>query len=104
MNLLCDRAMARGQQTSAAVIDAALIEAAATDLGLGSDGGTRVLSMLLIVTAFALLVLAGAAGALWVSRDAVSRAILQWEDIPASPGSPARRLPAEIVPIHPGSD
>ena len=59
----------------------------------------RPFSVLLIVTAFALLVLAGAGGALWVSRDAARRTILRWENIPSPPGGPVRRLPVPIAPI-----
>ena len=106
VNLLCDRAMTRGQQSSAAVIDGALIEAAAADLDLDAPAGDRpgVLGSLLLVVAFALLVLAGAAGALWVSRDAVNRAILQWQNIPVAPGGPIRRLPVPIAPIPPPAE
>jgi type II secretory pathway predicted ATPase ExeA len=106
VNLLCDRAMTRGQQSSAAVIDGALIEAAAADLDFDAPASDRpgVLGSLLLVVAFVLLVLAGAAGALWVSRDAVNRAILQWQNIPVAPGGPIRRLPVPIAPIPPPAE
>ena len=45
---------------------------------------------------FALLTLAGAAGALWVYRDAVARTIQQWENVPLPPGGPVPRLPAPL--------
>lgn len=103
VNLLCDRALARGQQSSAGVIDEALVDAAAADLDLDLPrGGDRgLLATLLLVAAFAFLVLAGAAAALWVSRDAVSRTMLQWQNIPLAPGGPVPRLPAPIAPIPP---
>ena len=106
VNLLCDRALTRGHAASAGVIDAGLIEAAAADLDLeASDaGGAGVLGSMLIAAAFALLVMVGAAGALWVSRDAVSRMIQQWEDIPLLPGGPVLRLPAPIAPMPPPAD
>jgi len=106
VNLLCDRALTRGQQSSAGVIDEALIAAAAADLELDAPAGDRpgVLGSLLIVAAFVLLVLAGAAGAFWVSRDAVSRAMIQWQNIPLAPGGPVPRLPAPIAPIPPPAE
>jgi hypothetical protein len=58
-------------------------------------------SRLLIVSAFALLVFAGAGGALWVWRDAVARMIVQWESIPAAPAAPALLVPAPIAPVRP---
>jgi len=81
--------MMRGQQASAEVIDRAPAE------------GPGLLGRLLIVTVFALLVLVGAGGALWASRDAVNRTILQWEQMPLPPGGPVRRLSVPIAPIPP---
>jgi general secretion pathway protein A len=105
VNLLCDRAMTRGQEASAAVIDPALVDAAAADLDLDAPAGDApgVWRSLLVIAAFAALVLVGAAGALWVSRDAVNRTIRQWENIPLAPGGPVRRLPLPITPIPPPS-
>ena len=106
VNLLCDRAMTRGQAASAGVIDGALVEAAAVDLDLDAPerDGPGLLTSFLLVGFFALLVLAGAVGALWVSRAAVSRTIEQWEHIPLPPGGPIRRLPVPIAPIPPPAD
>ena len=103
VNLLCDRALTRGQAASAGVIDEALIEAAASDLGFGpsATGGPGLLRSLLLVAAFALLVIIGAAGAVWTSRDAVNRTIQQWLNVPFPPGGPVRRLPVPIAPILP---
>ena len=106
VNLLCDHAMTRGQQSSAGVIDGALVETAAADLDLDAPAGDRpgLLGSLLRVAAFALLVLAGSAGALWLSRDAVSRTLLQWQNVPVAPGGPVRRLPLPIAPVPPPAD
>jgi hypothetical protein len=91
--------MIRGPQASPEVSDRALI-AAAADLDLQPPGeGQALLGRLLIVTVFALLVLVGAAGALWASRDAVNRIILQWEQMPLPPGGPVRRLSVPIAPV-----
>ena len=106
INVLCDRAMVRGQQSSAAVIDGALVDAASADLDLEAPAGERqgLLRAVLLAALFVGLVAAGAAGALWVSRDAVSRTILQWENIPLAPGGPVRRLPVPLTPIPPPAE
>ena len=106
INLLCDRALSRGAQSSAGVIDGALVEAAAADLDLGGPAaeGRGIIGSLRLAAALVLLVLAGAAGALWVSRDAVSRTILQWQGVPPAPGGPIPLLPAPIAPIPPPAE
>ena len=103
VNLLCDRALTRGQAVSAGVIDQGLIEAAAADLDFDpvDREGPGLLGSLLMAAVFALLVIVGAAGALWMSRDAVSRTIQQWENVPLPPGGPLRRLPVPLAPIPP---
>lgn len=102
VNLLCDRAMTLGQQASTDLIDGALIEAAASDLDLQPAAeGPGPLGRVLIAAVFALLVLVGAAGALWASRDAVERTIRQWEQVPLPPGGPARQLSVPLAPIPP---
>jgi general secretion pathway protein A len=106
VNVICDRAMTRGQAASAAVIDGGLIESAAADLDLERPPSERpgALTLLLRAAAFVLLVLAGAAAALWVSRDAVGRTLLQWENVPEAPGGPIRRLPVPLAPIPPPAE
>ena len=106
INLLCDRAMTRGHASSAGVIDGALIDAAALDLDIEPPEADRrgSLATVALALAFVLLVLVGAAAALFVSRDAVGRAILQWQNIPNAPGGPVRRLPVPIAPIPPPAD
>jgi type II secretory pathway predicted ATPase ExeA len=106
VNLLCDRALSRGYQLSASVIDAPLIEAAAVDFDLGAPVAERSGAVCFFLTAVALLLLmmTGAAGALWVSRDAVTRTIDQWEKVPSPPGGPAWLLPLPLAPIPPPDD
>jgi general secretion pathway protein A len=103
VNLLCDRAMTRGHSASADVIGEALIHAAAVDLDLEApaDAGSGMLRIALLAVVFVMLMLAGASGALWLWHDAVSRAIVGWEQAPVPPGEPARSLPAPIAPIPP---
>lgn len=99
VNLICDRAMARGGEASAAVIDVALVDAAATDLDLSAPvaAASPALRFLLAGLAFILLMLAGAAAALWVFRADVHSAIVQWERLPPVP--PAPPLPLR-EPLH----
>ena len=89
-----------------AVIDRGLIEGAAADLDLDLVAGDRpgLLATLAIVALLALLMIAGAAAALWVSRDAVARTIQQWENVPLPPGGPMRRLPVPLAPIPPPAE
>ena len=83
VNVLCDRALSRGFQASASVIDATTIDGAAEDLDVTAPvaetpgAPSRVVAGLL----FVLLVLAGAAGATWVFRQDVARAIEQWRHV-----------------------
>jgi hypothetical protein len=97
--------MTRGHAASAEGIGKELIQAAAVDLDLEAPpGGGSVLRTALLAAAFVMLVLAGAAGALWVSRDAVKRTITQWEQVPLPPAGPVRSLPVPIAPIPPPGD
>lgn len=107
VNSLCDRALAHGRQSSAGVIGGALIELAAADLQLQSPRSAQagLLAALWLATAFVLLVVVGAAAALWVSRDAVARTVDQWEHVPQPPGGPVRRLPPPLtIPAAPEGD
>jgi general secretion pathway protein A len=106
VNLLCERALTRGRNASAAVIDRALVDAAAADLDLDTPAPhrPRVIGKGMLAAVFALLVLAGAAAALWVSRDAVSRTVLQWEQVPPPPAGPERSLPPPLTPIPSPTD
>jgi general secretion pathway protein A len=105
VSLLCDRAMTRGHAAFADIIATEFIQSAAVDLDLQSRPADRpvVLKTVLLAAAFVLLMLAGAAGALWVSRDSVNRVILEWGQAPLPPGRPVRSLPAPIAPIPPPS-
>jgi len=99
VNILCDRAMVRWCEASASVIDVALVDAAATDLDLSAPRTktSAALRVALASVAFVLLMLVGAATALWVFGDDVQRTIVQWERVPPAPASP--RLPAP-APLH----
>lgn len=115
VNLLCDRAMSRGYEASAGVIDVPHIDSAATDLDLSvpvveTPRRRRMVEAL----AFALLMLVGAGAALWVFRDDVRRTVVQWEGLPPTPSAPRMPqseplrvpvLPVSAFPrIRPGGD
>jgi len=98
VNLLCDRAMSRGHQASAGVIDVPHVNAAAIDLDLSVPAVETPRTLrLLEAVAFVLLMLVGAGAALWVFRDDVRRTVLQWERVPPTPSAP--RIP-QSVPLR----
>ena len=99
VNLLCDRAMSKGWEVSASVIDISYVDAAATDLDLSAPVVETSPTFRLAVEAlaFVLLMLVGAAAALWVFRDDVHRTLVQWERVPPTPSAP--RIPL-TEPLH----
>ena len=80
VNLLCERALTRGCEASASVIDASFIEAAAEDLDVGEPRSIarNVASGVAKAVALALCTLAGAGLAAWVFHDAFTRALAQF--------------------------
>jgi len=90
VNLLCDRAMSRGYEGSAVVIDVPHVNAAAIDLDLSVPAvdTPQTLPPALAALAFLLLMLVGAGAALWVFRDDVRRTVAQWERVPTTPLAP----------------
>lgn len=80
VNLLCDRALSRGFEASAAMIDATLVEAAAEDLDLGeprSRAGDLAANAVTLIT-LALCLLLGAAVAARLFHDAFARVLAQF--------------------------
>jgi general secretion pathway protein A len=106
VNQLCARALSRGYQRSASLVDAALVDAAAEDLDLGARRHETRGAVPRLATALTLilLMLVGAAVAGWVFRDAVARTVAQWESVPAPPGGPVMRLPVPLAPLPPPAD
>ena len=80
VNLIADRALARGAELSSGVIDASLIDAAAEDLDLGEPKsiGRRLASNAATVAALALFALLGAGLAALVFRETFTRALALW--------------------------
>ena len=99
VNMLCERALVHACEELASVVDVRLVDKAAADLGLSAPVVRRSPTMrLLPAAAFVVLMLLGAIAALWIFRDDVHRAVVEWERVPPAPGGP--RLPrAEPLPI-----
>ena len=85
----------------AAILGLAPVDAEAEPSSDITDERPGAANTWLVVAAFALLALAGAGGALWVWRDAVSRTVRQWEHVPAPPTAPPLPVPASITPVAP---
>ncbi len=103
VNVLCDRALARGFEQSASIITGPLVDGAAEELDLVAPlpAGTKALRTVLGVAALIVLALAGAAAAAWVFQDQLHRAVVQWEALPPPPPEPMLRLPAALPPLPP---
>ena len=101
INVLCERALTLGCRASARVMTAALVETAASELGVTPPVARSQVLLRVVVTGFALLVLGlvGAVGALWVFRAQAARTAVQWTRVPRAPAGPIVELPAPIVPI-----
>jgi general secretion pathway protein A len=86
VNLLCERALVRGYEHAATIIDRDLVDLAAEDLdvGLPQSPLARALTMTVAVVGFVLCVAIGAAAAAWVFHDAVTRTIARWESTHAA--------------------
>ena len=84
VNLLCDRALTMGQQDSARSIDADLVDRAARDVGLLPDrpAAASWRGRLLVAIVMLALMLAGAAGAGWMFREPLGRALTRWQLLP----------------------
>ena len=93
VNLICDRALTIGRRESAGVITGEHVDSAARELSLSvaPEGGASSRERLLLAVLMLALMLVGAAGAGWVLRAPLARAIAQWHDAPAAPQPPARR-------------
>ena len=103
INRLCERALVDGATRKATVIDAALIDHAAQDLGVDVQAAKPRPAMRGAVMAIAVLALTLFAAALasWVFRDALAAAFQQWLDVPPARPAPAREVPEPIRPLPP---
>jgi general secretion pathway protein A len=101
INLVCDRALARGCEVSATVIDAPIVAAAAAGLELtlpqGGSGARKAALALL----FLALMLLGAAAAAWVFRAEVEQLVDEWRRGPLAPAAPLPQLPPTAAPPPP---
>ena len=92
-----------GFQRSASVIDLALVDAASVSLDLVLPIAERrsIARTAIVAAGFVLLMLLGAASALWVFRDAVARTFALWQDVPPAPAPPILRTVPPLVPLSP---
>jgi general secretion pathway protein A len=100
VNLLCDRALAHAFAVTASVIEAPTIDQAAADLDLGEPSSRvkRVGVTLAWIAAVVFAVVIGGGLAAWMFRDAVARAVTEWQSVPPAPAAPRRRLPVPLAP------
>jgi general secretion pathway protein A len=100
VNRICDRALALGYEESETLIETAMIETAAHDVGLVEPEGASAKMMRLGLGAvvFVVLTLVGAGAATLVFRGQLRRTVAQWQALPPSPPPPA---PAVVGPIEP---
>jgi general secretion pathway protein A len=106
VNLLCARALSRDEpgqgSTTPSTIDAAAIDAAATELELVAPAAParRDRRMATITILLLALLAAGAASALWMYQDEVARAVVEWEQVPPAPSAPKHDVPDPPAPIE----
>jgi general secretion pathway protein A len=100
VNRLCDRALALAYEESESLIETAMIETAARDVGLIEPEGpsAKVMRLGLGAAVFVVLTLVGAGAATLVFRGQIRRTVAQWQALPPSPPPPA---PAVVGPIEP---
>ena len=101
VNRLCERALVDGASRGANVIDAALVDRAAQELGLQVPGAQARPAVRRAVMAVAVLalVLVGTAVASWVFRGLLAPSFQQWLEIPPAPPAAAPELPERIRPL-----
>jgi len=100
INRLCERALVDGASRKAKVIDAALVDRAAQDLGVQVPAANARPATQRAVMAIALLALTllAAAVASWMFRDSLA-AFQQRLDLPPLRPAPAREVPEPIRPL-----
>jgi general secretion pathway protein A len=86
VNLLCERALLLGFNTSSGVIDQPLVDAAAEELGLAPKASARRLVAVMIL--LGLLAVIGAASAALIFRDDVEAVMQKWQRQTSAPRKP----------------
>jgi general secretion pathway protein A len=101
LNRLCDRVLALGYEQSSSLIDAAVVETAASDVGfIAPDAPSAKLVRLgLGAVMFVVLTLMGAGAGTFVFRTQIRRAVAEWQALPPSPPPPALIVVAPIEPV-----
>jgi general secretion pathway protein A len=101
VNRLCERVLAIGYEQSESLIDAAMVEAAARDVGLIEPEGpsAKMMRVGLGAAVFVVLTLVGAGAATLVFRPQIRRTVAQWQALPPPPPPPALAVVGPIEPI-----
>jgi general secretion pathway protein A len=102
INLLCDRALAVGQSTSASAIDERMMDSAAEDLDLALPASrSSLMRVAVTVVVLAMLAIIGAAVGAYVFRADLSALISRWQAAPAPPAAPRPSLAHPYEPSPP---
>jgi len=80
INAICDRAVTLAAHASSSRIDAAIVEEAANDVGVVRTLGSRWRERMFVAAVLILMLIAGAAGAGWVFREPLNRALAHWHN------------------------
>jgi general secretion pathway protein A len=101
VNRLCDRVLAIGYDQSESLIDAAMVEAAARDVGLivAEAPSAKMMRIGLGAAVLVVLTLVGAGAATIVFRPQIRRTVAQWQALPPPPPPPALAVVGPIEPV-----
>jgi general secretion pathway protein A len=78
VNSICDRALTLAAYTSSSRIDAALVVQAADEVGFTAPLGSSWRDRTVVVAFLIAMLIAGAAGAGWMFREPLNRAVARW--------------------------
>lgn len=100
VNVLCNRALTLGYGSSAAVIDAPLVDRAADELGITApeSRAARIARTAATIAALLILMGVGAGAAAFVFHDRVAQTMARWQAAPPAPTHPALRQPTPFTP------
>jgi len=103
INQLCDRALTRGFDRSASVIDGELVRMAAEELGISAPASRSAPAGAFLTLILIAMLMAGVGGGLaaWIFSDRIHAAVRTWVGMPAAPAPPTFPSLPQLVPIVP---